>query len=110
MADTPQSLALQRIKEQIAALNFATDALTVLLDQHQINPALADLRLRRLSARRTDLRDARMSIILTGQVANPPTATQINDLRKRVADLYNWNTTSAAIDTLIDEAITIAKA
>lgn len=110
MVDTPQSLALQHIKEQIAALNFATDALTVLLDQHEIDPALADLRLRRLSARRTDLRDARMSIILTGQVAIRPTVAQINDLRKRVADLYNWSKASDAIDTLIDAAIAIANA
>ena len=110
MADTPKSLALQRIKEQIAALNFATDALTVLLDDHQIDPTLADLRLRRLSARRTDLRDARMSIIATGQVANPPTAAEINELRRRVADLYNWNRASDAIDALIGEAIAIATA
>ena len=108
MADTPISLALQRIKEQIAALNFATDAVTVLLDQHEIEPALADLRLRRLSARRTDLRDARMTIMATQQVANPPAAAEITELRKRVAALYNRNVAEAAIDALIGEAIAIA--
>lgn len=110
MADTPKSLALQRIKEQVAALNFATDALIALLSEHKIDPALADLRLRRLSARRTDLRDARMTIVMTGQVANPPTTTEINELRRRVAELYNWNMASDAIDVLIGEAIAIAMA
>jgi hypothetical protein len=108
MADSPASLALQRIKEQIAALNFATDALTVLLDDNEIDPELADLRMRRLSERRTDLRDARMTIIATQQVAEPPSEEQIADLRARVAALYNWNRASDAIDTLIDEAIAIA--
>ena len=81
MADLPASLALQRIKEQMAALNFATDAVTLLLEQHRIAPALADLRLRRLSARRTDLQDARMTIIATQQIANPPTPEQIAELQ-----------------------------
>jgi len=67
MADSPPSFALQRIKEQIAALNFATDAIMLLLQRHEINPALANLQLRRLSARRSDLRDARMAIIETQQ-------------------------------------------
>lgn len=108
MADTPVSLALQRIKEQIAALNFATDAITLLLDNHQIDPVLADLRLRRLSARRTDLRDARMAVILTQAVANPPTPAEITQLRKRVAALYNMNTAASAIDALIADALAIA--
>ncbi|MGN7159375.1 hypothetical protein [Sphingomonas sp. SAFR-052] len=110
MASTSKSLALQRIKEQIAALNFATDALTVLLDAHQFDPVLADLRLRQLSAWRTDLRDTRMTIIATGAVADPPSAAEIEQLRQRVAALYNWNRASDAIDTLIGEAIAIAAA
>jgi hypothetical protein len=108
MADTPVSLALERIKEQIAALNFATDAVTLLLDQNKIDPTLAGLRLRRLSARRTDLRDARMTIIATQEVAMPPSADQIAELRRRVAALYNWNAAADAIDALIQEAIAIA--
>jgi hypothetical protein len=108
MADTPVSLALQRIKEQIAALNFATDAVTLLLDRHEIDPTLADLRLRRLSARRTDLRDVRMTIIATQAVAEPPSPAEITELRKRVAALYNWNSAADAIDALIGEAISIA--
>jgi hypothetical protein len=108
MADTPVSLALQEIKEQIAALNFATDAIMLLLEQHQIDPALADLRLRRLSARRTDLRDARMAIIETQSVTQPPTPAQIKALRDRVAQLYNWNKAADAIEALMQEAIAIA--
>ena len=108
MPDTPASLALERIKEQIAALNYATDVLTVLVDEDKFDPLKANLRLRRLSARRTDLRDARMSIIATGQVATPPTSTELANLRKRVTALYNWNTAASAIDSLIGEAIAIA--
>lgn len=108
MADTPISLSLERIKEQIAALNFASDALTALQDQGEISDTMANLRLRRLSARRTDLRDARMTIILTQAVINPPTAEQVADLRSRVNAMYHWNAAAASIDDLIGAALEIA--
>ena len=108
MADTDISLALQRIKEKVAALNFATDAIMLLLEKRAIQPSLADLQLRRLSARRTDLRDERMAIIDTQQVTDVPSPAQVRELRLRVAALFNFNRASDAIDGLVAEALAIA--
>ena len=84
MANTPVSLALEKIKEQIAALNFASDSITALRDSDAISEIIATIRLRRLSARRTDLRDQRMTLILTQTVSDPPIPAQISDLRVKV--------------------------
>jgi hypothetical protein len=108
MANTPVSLALEKIKEQIAALNFASDAIMALRDSEAISEIIATIRLRRLSARRTDLRDQRMTLILTQTVSEPPSAAQISDLRAKVKALYQLNVTAAALDDIIAAAIEIA--
>jgi hypothetical protein len=106
--NTPVSLALERIKEQLAALNYATDAITALRDRGDLDDDEANLELRQLSERRTDLRDQRMTIMLTQAVANPPTAPQIADLRAKVKALYQMNVSAAALDDLIAAAVAIA--
>lgn len=108
MANTDVSLALERIKEQLAALNFATDAIEALQDQGKIDDDVADLQLRRLSNRRTDLRDERKTIMLTHAVTNPPTPAQITAFRAKVKALYQIVVAAAAIDDIIATAIDIA--
>jgi hypothetical protein len=108
LQDTPVSLALERIKEQLAALNYATDAITALRNRGDIEDDIANLELQELSARRTDLGDQRITILLTQTVANPPTPEQILALRAKVKALYQMNVSAAAIDDLIATAIAIA--
>jgi len=108
MENTPVSLALERIKEQMAALNFAYDAVIALRNRDEIDETIARLRLRRLDARRSDLSDQRMTIMLTQAVANPPTTTEIASLRAKVKALYQMNVSAAALNDLIAAAVAIA--
>lgn len=108
MADTPVSLALERIKEQMAALNFASEAVIALRDRDEIDETIARLRLRRLDARRSDLSDQRMTIMLTQTVAAVPSAAEISALRAKVRALYQLNVSAAALNDLIAAAIEIA--
>ena len=109
--DTDASRALQLIREKISALNFATDAILALLETGALTGKehLVELWLRRLSARRTDLRDERMAIILAQQVTNPPSDGELAALRTKVQALYNYNVTAAAAANLVSEAIAIAQ-
>jgi len=108
MANTPVSLALERVTEQLEALNFATDAITALRNNGDIDSDFARLRLRRLSRRRTDLRDQRMTIMLTQAVASPPTEAEISALRAKVKALHELNVSAAALNDLIAAALEIA--
>ncbi len=109
--DTDVSRSFQLIRDKISALNFATDAILALLEAGALagQEQLAELWLRRLSARRTDLRDERMTIILTQQVTNPPSDQELSDLRTKIQQLYNYNVTAAAVAALVSAAIAIAQ-
>jgi len=58
--------------------------------------------------RRTDLRDQRMTIMLTQAVASPPTEAEISALRAKVKALHELNVSAAALNDLIAAALEIA--